>query len=90
MRYKALVTIDLPGATDVQRKEFYKELEKRNWEKLNKLTTAWKASKDGISRRLAIDELIRDLNAAKQISKVSKVEFAIQLDTEEVLVKSLN
>lgn len=90
MRYKALVTIDLPGATDVQRKEFYKELEKRNWEKLNKLTTAWKASKDGISRTRAIDELIRDLNTAKQISRVSKVEFALQLDVEQIVVQTLN
>jgi len=44
MDYTALITIDLPGATDRERNKFYEKLKIARWVKLDNLTTAWQAA----------------------------------------------
>jgi len=80
MGYKALITIDLPGATGEERDAFYESLKKDNWKKLNNLTTAWTASfKDDVERQPAVEILENEIKKAKKESSISKVNFAIQL-----------
>lgn len=80
MQFKALVTMDLPGTTDEKRAVFYAELEKALWRKIPKLTTAWQASfSEGATREGAIKTLINDIDKAKIISRISVVNYAIQV-----------
>lgn len=56
MGYIALITLDLPGATDEQRSLFYETLRNEKWQKIKSLTTAWKALfNDSVTRDEAID-----------------------------------
>lgn len=90
MGYKALVTLDLPGATKDQREIFYQVLKDEKWGKINNLDTAWRVSfSDGATRLGAINTLESDLRKAKDKSKVSKVYYAIQLDTNELTISNL-
>jgi hypothetical protein len=90
MGYKAIITLDLAYATDKQRESFYEYLIKKNWYKISSLTTAWRASfGDTVTRVDAIQALEKELSEAKIESKVSKVEYALQLDKFDVVVKTI-
>jgi len=90
MGYKALVTIDLPYIDSKIRDVFYDFLKKNQWNKIEDLTTAWKVSfVDTATRESAIIALEKDLKNAKEISKARKVQYAIQIDKEQVIVKRL-
>lgn len=90
MGYKALITFDLPSASAESRKLFYEYLIKQNWTQIKSLTTAWKAVfEDSVLRVNAVTALIRDLSNAKRVSDVPSVEFALQLDKNELEVNKL-
>ena len=90
MGYKALVTIDLPDATEEQRKKFYSVLVEEKWSKITSLTTAWKVSfEDSVTRNGAINAIKGDLASAKRKSGVRKVEYALQLDTNNIVIDNL-
>ncbi len=90
MGYQALITIDLPRIDSEKRELFYEELESKKWQKIDSLTTAWKASfKDSVDRESAITTLEKHLKAAKTISKTKTVKYAIQLDKAPVTAKSM-
>lgn len=83
MGYKALITLDLPKATEEQRKVFYEVLENEKWKKISSLTTAWIVSFDDTYKRNdAITCLEEDMKKAKTKSRIEKVEYAIQLSFE--------
>jgi hypothetical protein len=89
MGYKALVTLDIPK-TKEQRDIFYKSLERNKWAKISSLTTAWKVYfLDTVSRDIAIKALERHLATAKTESKVSKVEYAFQLDAFDIVINTI-
>lgn len=90
MGYKALITFDLPDASDEKRKAFYDVLVSKKWKRIKSLTTSWRASfDDDVLRKDAITELRVDLANAKKSSKVAQVEYAIQIGTMDVLVESI-
>jgi len=80
MGYKVLVTLDLPDATEDQRKNFYEVLSTEKWKKIPNLTTAWKASfKDDVTRNSAIsimegDLLIISAKVSHRFGKVSHLQ----------------
>lgn len=87
MGYKVLVTLDLPDATEEQRTIFYEELENKKWKKIPNLTTAWKASfADDVNIENAILIMEDDLQKAKNVSKVKRVDYAMQLDQSNVII----
>jgi hypothetical protein len=90
MSYKALVTLDLPEATKDQREIFYQTLEDEKWTKLPNLDTAWKMTfVDGVTRIGAINAIKNDLEKAKQKSKLKRVDYAIQIDVNDVIIDNL-
>ena len=67
MGYKALVTLDLPGARTEQRKTFYDVLVEEKWIKIINLDTAWKIIfQDGGTRNGSISAIINDMKKAKE------------------------
>ncbi|MCG6170162.1 hypothetical protein [Leptospira sanjuanensis] len=89
MGYKALITLDLPNATDENRKKFYESLKEDKWSKVGDLTTAWKASfEDDVERISVINTLKADLNRAKKISDISKYRCAIQAGKGDVEISN--
>lgn len=90
MGFKALVTLDLPNINEEQREQFYDILKEGKWKKIKNLTTAWKISFiDGGTRDGAIRILENQIKKAKNECKVSTVEYAIQLDTDEIIINTL-
>lgn len=90
MAYKTLVTLDLPLASTKQRDDFYESLKKNYWYKIPTLTTAWHITfSEGATRESAIQTLKNHINAAKIYSKAPKVEYALQLDNNEVVVLTI-
>ena len=88
MGYKALVTLDLENATKEQREIFYKVLVDENWMKIANLDTAWKVFfVDGGTRNGALGTIKNHLSKAKEKSKVLRVDFAIQLDTNDLVIE---
>ncbi len=86
MGQKVLVTIDLSNASEEQRDKFYKVLKEEKWLKLKNLTTAWKVSfKNEVTRIDAINTIKNELKKAKTSSKVSRVDYAMQLNTIDLL-----
>ena len=87
MHYTALITIDLPGATDRERDKFYEILKKERWVKLDNLTTAWQmAWSDDINRDATIKVLKTDIGNAIFLSGVTKVNYAIQVGKGDIEV----
>jgi hypothetical protein len=91
MGYKALITLDLSATTEEQRKIFYEVLAENSWIKINSLTTAWKRTfSDFVNRNDAERTLILDMSLAKNKSKISKVEYALQMDSiKDVIVGNI-
>jgi hypothetical protein len=90
MGYKALVTLDLPSATERQRELFYESLVKNKWSKISSLTTAWRVNfLYETTRANAIIELENDLIQAERESKTQKLEYAIQLDIYDLVIKTI-
>jgi hypothetical protein len=90
MGYKALVTLDLLEAATKEREEFYEVLESENWIKISNLDTAWKINFiDGGTRIGAINTIKNDLEKAKQKSKTKRVDYAIQIDVNDVIIDNL-
>ncbi|MFT6068955.1 MAG: hypothetical protein ACJAT2_003615 [Bacteriovoracaceae bacterium] len=74
MKLYAQVTLDLPGATDTNRKLFYSILEKNKWTKVKNITTSWKIYfNTGYTPDSALEELKEDLDEAKSLSKLKFV-----------------
>jgi hypothetical protein len=90
MGYKALVTLDLPGVTKDQREIFYQVLTEEKWTKIPNMDTAWKISfADNFTRASAISLIKNHLNKAKEKSRVEKVYYSTQLDTNDVIVDNI-
>jgi hypothetical protein len=91
MGYKVLVTLDLHNAGDEQREKFYEVLAASgNWSKIINLTTSWKVSfVDDLSRDQAIEIIKKNLQKAKDDSRITKVAYALQMDKFEVIVSAL-
>ena len=90
MKYQALITLDLVDAIKKERDLFYSVLENEKWIKISNLTTSWKATfEEGVTRSGAIKTIQQDLIKAKNKSKIKKVEYALQLDKETVIIESL-
>ncbi len=90
MGYKALVTIDLSNATKESREKFYRILTEEKWIKIKTLTTSWNVLfNDKVSRENAINIIINDLRKAKRFSGVSRVDYAIQLDIQDIEINYL-
>ncbi len=90
MGYKALTTLDLPGATTEQREIFYKVLVEEKWIKIDNLDTAWKIIfQDGGTRDGAITTIKGDMKKAKEKSKVSRVDFALQVDSNDLVIDKI-
>lgn len=88
--HEALIVLELPNATDEQREVFYKILQEENWVKLDNLTTAWKTSfNEGSTRDGAIHVLKIDLDKAKNVSNVTQVNYAIQLDLNQIIQEQI-
>ena len=89
MGYNALITLDLPGSSEQNRKIFHEFLNAKHWSKING-SDAWVASFDiEVERDFAMNLLIKHLKEAKRISTVKKVKFALHAGKEEVKVESL-
>ena len=90
MGYKVLATLDLPNVTDDQRDVFYEILKKKHWSKIAGLTTSWKISfNDNATRDQAVATLKNHLQQAKLESKIKKVEYAMQMDKQDVIISAL-
>ncbi|MFK7077234.1 hypothetical protein V3468_05070 [Flavobacterium oreochromis] len=90
MGYKALVTLDLPNVTTEQRKNFYEVLIKEGWNKINDLDTAWKVIfQDGGTRNGAITIIVSHIKKAKEISKASRVNYALQIDLNDLVIDKI-
>lgn len=90
MGYKALVTLDLLDATTKQREDFYETLKEEKWIKIPNLDTAWKISfSDGGTRDGAVNILKKHIKKAKEKSKVKRVDYAIQLDLNDLVIDKL-
>lgn len=89
MGFKALITLDLPGASTENREVFYTYLKEKQWIKIANIDTAWKASfSDGITIDRVFAILKQHLADAKNISKVASVNFAIQAHESDVVIGS--
>lgn len=80
----ALITFDLTEATPTEREQFYQTLRQKRWLQLNNLTTAWKCRKQKAGRNSAILEIEQDLKYAKAVSLVSRVDYALQINAEDM------
>jgi hypothetical protein len=90
MGYKALVTINLPGVTGEEREIFYNVLKAESWKKIPNLDTAWEVIfEDGGTRLVSINIMKNDLRKAKEKSKINKVYYAIQVDTNDLVIDNL-
>lgn len=86
MGLKALITFDLPNATEDQRNIFYECLETNTWTKFGNLSAAWEATfNNTVDRNAALDILNNDLQKAKQESKLVEVHYAIQLGLDDII-----
>lgn len=90
MGNNGLIIIDLPGIDNEAKDKFYEVLNEEEWTKINHLNTAWKFSfhKD-VTRNGAITTLEDDLKKAKKLSNAKRVDYAIQLDEEEIVMNKL-
>jgi len=85
MEFKALLTLDLDGASAKQRETFYDHLEKEEWEKIAKINTAWKCTfNDGASRQDALNTCKKDVKEAARLSGISSVKSVVQLGQGEL------
>lgn len=85
MKFKALLTIDLPNVDEPKRKLFYEKLKELHWIKIDILTTAWKCEfKEGIIKSVAHDWIISSIKTAKEHSKITKVHYAFQIGEDEI------
>ena len=90
MGFQALITFDLPGASNEKRDIFYKYLKEKDWVRIEQLTTSWEATfKENIPRLECIETLEAELKSAKEISNIRKVEYAIQLSLNAVIIKTI-
>jgi hypothetical protein len=86
MASKVLITFDLVGAGLDQRRDFENYIKQKGieWEKIDNLSTAWKASVN-LSQRKEIIKFIKEtIEGAKKISFVPEVYFAFQIANEKV------
>lgn len=89
MGYKALVILELPEATEEQKAIFNQILSKELWFKIENLNMAWKiAFNQNWSRAGAIEAIESDLKKAKEVSGAPRVEYALQLDIQVLVIKS--
>ena len=90
MAYTALITINLPHVNSEARDKFYETLDKKEWNKIPDLTTAWEVIYEGeIKRREVIHELVNDMKTAKAASSIVRVEYAFQIGFSDVKVGKL-
>jgi hypothetical protein len=90
MQYHALITLDLTGVPEEKTTVFYNALENEKWAKVSKLSTSWKVSfMAGVTRQGAICTLENDMHKAKEAGKIARVNYAIQLDTQDLLISNL-
>lgn len=90
MGYKALVTLDLLEASSKQREDFYEVLKNEKWVKIPNLDTAWKISfADNVTRIEAIKIIQNHIRKAKEKSNVKRVDYALQLDLNDLVIDKL-
>ena len=84
MTFIALITFDLTDVNSSERQQFYQVLKLHGWIQLDHLTTAWKCRKQKSGRHSALLEIEEDLKYAKDISMLSRVDYAIQLSPDDL------
>lgn len=90
MGYHALITLDFTGVTEGEKEVFSEILVNEKWVRVRNQANSWKVSfLPGVTRNGAISTLENDLQKAKHASLVTRVDYAIQLDTEELLISNL-
>lgn len=88
MDIKAMVTIDLHGASDKERKEFYKHLEDEGWSKIPHVTTAWEIEfpSEYDTRRKALDAIKNDFENARKVSGIKNATAAMKIGNSSVII----
>ncbi|HLA55573.1 MAG TPA: hypothetical protein VK623_05715 [Flavobacterium sp.] len=90
MQYHALIALDLTGVPEEKTAVFYNTLANEKWAKVSNLSTSWKVSfLVGVTRQGAISTLESDLHKAKEAGKIARINYAIQLDTQDLLISNL-
>ena len=91
MGLKVLITLDLHGAGLDQRRDFENYIKRKGieWEKIDNLSTAWKASVASNQRKDVIKFIKETIKSAKEISFVPKVYFAYQIANEKVEIDNI-
>lgn len=90
MGYHALITLDFTGVTKDCIENFHRILAEEKWVKVRNQSSSWKVSfQQGVSRTGAIRTLEKDLLKAKLSSTINRVDYAIQMDTEDLLISNL-
>ena len=84
MHLPALITLDLIEATATEQARFDQILMHCGWLRLAELTTAWTCRKQKTGRHTAILAIEKDLKYAKDLSMISRVDYAIQLCPEAI------
>lgn len=79
--YHVILSLDLPGITDTQRKAFYKHLNDDEFKKTS-LTTVWYKKFPGTESVISIRITVRrTIQSAKHISKAPNVDYIFTLST---------
>jgi hypothetical protein len=90
MAYHALIALDLSSATESEKALFYQVLETEKWARVRNQHHSWKVSfLAGVTRKGAISTLEGDLQKAISASAVKRVDYVIQMDTEDLLISNL-
>lgn len=90
MGYHALIILDLAETSGNDEAIFYATLINEKWVQVRNLTASWQVSfQDGVTRHGAISTLKNDLRKAKETGNITKVHFALQLETTEPVISNL-
>lgn len=82
--FNLLITLELTGVNATERAQFDKALFGLGWIKLRHISTTWKCRKQKAGRHAAIRSIEKDLQYAKDLSTASRVDYALQLNHEEI------
>lgn len=86
MALRALLTLDIDRkASSEKRQKFYDYLNDKNWTKIPKLTTAWKAQfTDGVSQQDALKVTKNDVRGAANHSGISTYDAAVHFGEYDI------
>ena len=86
MVFKVLLTLDINKINKAQRDVFYEYLATQNWEKIEKIDTAWKCTfKDGIARLEVLNICKQDVKEASRLANTNLVSSVVQIGQGDVV-----